>query len=278
MQVSIDEQHLQVSKNEQHSCDLKCVWMVAGLVSYRLCDQNFHCERCDFDRVMRCSSPDEVHCFQEHSVPALPGQSPLHLKRIDGMRKLTNQYLTALLSKCQIYLDRCYHPSQLWTLAETPNRVMVGIDNFILNVLSPINRIILPELKQFYREGQLITLIVRQNKSFPIYSPVSGRVTEINPEAAENQEQKLADRWLFKFEGEKLQEKIQATCGYMQSLDNYIRKIVLLKKVLFESFQENLPANYVTTIGDGGKIESNLELVLGQEKFDKMVKMFFQKR
>ena len=34
-------------------CSLRCVWMDAGVVSYKLCDMNFDCENCLFDKVMR---------------------------------------------------------------------------------------------------------------------------------------------------------------------------------------------------------------------------------
>ncbi len=31
----------------------KCIWMEADVVAYKLCDQNYDCERCTFDFVMR---------------------------------------------------------------------------------------------------------------------------------------------------------------------------------------------------------------------------------
>ena len=37
---------------------LPCVWMSAGLIAYKLCDQDFECERCLFDWAMRGTHPD----------------------------------------------------------------------------------------------------------------------------------------------------------------------------------------------------------------------------
>jgi hypothetical protein len=31
----------------------ECVWMQAGVVSYKLCDRRFDCERCPFDMAIR---------------------------------------------------------------------------------------------------------------------------------------------------------------------------------------------------------------------------------
>ena len=36
---------------------LPCVWMSAGLVSFKLCDREGECEGCPFDRVMRGLAP-----------------------------------------------------------------------------------------------------------------------------------------------------------------------------------------------------------------------------
>ena len=32
---------------------LKCVWMTSGVIEYKLCDNNFDCENCPFDKVIR---------------------------------------------------------------------------------------------------------------------------------------------------------------------------------------------------------------------------------
>lgn len=32
--------------------DIKCLWMKCGAVDYKLCDKNFECENCDFERQM----------------------------------------------------------------------------------------------------------------------------------------------------------------------------------------------------------------------------------
>ena len=34
-----------------------CVWMMAGVISFKLCPIDYDCERCDFDRVLRMKKP-----------------------------------------------------------------------------------------------------------------------------------------------------------------------------------------------------------------------------
>ena len=36
----------------------QCIWMSAGVISYKLCPINYDCENCDFDTVMRQRKKD----------------------------------------------------------------------------------------------------------------------------------------------------------------------------------------------------------------------------
>ena len=38
-----------------------CIWMSAGLMTYKLCDRDFDCERCPLDAALRCGSLASVH-------------------------------------------------------------------------------------------------------------------------------------------------------------------------------------------------------------------------
>ncbi len=36
---------------------LKCIWMLAGVLTYRLCDREYDCERCPLDAALRETAP-----------------------------------------------------------------------------------------------------------------------------------------------------------------------------------------------------------------------------
>jgi hypothetical protein len=46
--------------NGKNYQDLKCIWMSSHLVDYKLCDRDFDCENCQFDRVMRNKSDNNA--------------------------------------------------------------------------------------------------------------------------------------------------------------------------------------------------------------------------
>lgn len=51
---------------------LPCVWMSAGLISFKLCDREGECESCPFDRAMRGLPPLAPDFREEKPRPARP--------------------------------------------------------------------------------------------------------------------------------------------------------------------------------------------------------------
>ena len=41
------------NNNRNRSEDLHCIWMASNHVAYKLCDKEFDCENCDFDKAIR---------------------------------------------------------------------------------------------------------------------------------------------------------------------------------------------------------------------------------
>lgn len=50
-----------------------CVWMTAGLLSYRLCDRDFDCEHCPLDAALRGVPPRRDAVGPPHAAVSFPG-------------------------------------------------------------------------------------------------------------------------------------------------------------------------------------------------------------
>lgn len=265
-----------ISKNRG---DIKCVWMHAGVVSYKLCSLNFRCESCEFDRVMRGwvaeqQSGSATVPTSSQTVPVAPMQIS------EPGQQMARDYLFHVLAGCQIHLDRCYHPSNLWLLPEDENTITVGIDKLVMKILDPVQKIILPEPGQFYSEGQLIAWIVRNNQTIPLHAPVSGTVTAVNVSLIQDGDQPLQahDFWLFKLSNTNIVRQIKLFCDTVPGLQEYHRKVEILKTHLLAAFEQHSSELIGTTLADGGKIESCLEKVLGSQPFKKLIVALFPSR
>ena len=64
---------------------MKCIWMSSNTVEYKLCDKNFDCDNCVFDKIMRNINPD----ISESSPDAVNNQETnIVKKKIDMLESI----------------------------------------------------------------------------------------------------------------------------------------------------------------------------------------------
>jgi glycine cleavage system H lipoate-binding protein len=88
---------------------MKCIWMTAGVVDYKLCDLEFDCENCSFDRAFRAlknAGKDQGFILDETLF---------------------------------------YHPLHCWLRVEDGGKVRIGLDDFGQKLIGRIHSIFLPQ-------------------------------------------------------------------------------------------------------------------------------------
>lgn len=91
-----------------------------------------------------------------------------------------------------------------WILIED-NTVTVGINEDALNEIDKISEISLPTEGEEFEQDGVCGEIETSDGTYKIYAPVSGRVTEVNPDVAEEPSIIFDDPfegWLFKIEAD----------------------------------------------------------------------------
>ena len=73
-----------------------------------------------------------------------------------------------------------YHPGHTWALAEGPERVRVGADDFAMKLVGDVDKIEVPERGQWIRQGQKIIAMHRDGRDLELVSPIEGTVVDIN--------------------------------------------------------------------------------------------------
>ena len=95
-----------------------------------------------------------------------------------------------------------YHPGHTWALAESPNLVRVGMDEFAARLTGSVAKVQLPQRGQWVRQGQKLATFFRNGVAAQVVSPMEGIVTDVNEAVLQNTE--LAHRdpygegWLIK--------------------------------------------------------------------------------
>ncbi len=249
--------------------DPRCVWMSAGIINYKLCDRDFQCEDCEFNKAMQGMLPKsriDNPIFNKEKT-----------KRDDATSLLISRYLYSLFFDCTIHLDRFYHPSHFWFIAESENLIKIGIDKTVIKIIEPAEKIILPQVGEFIHENQLIAWIVRNGKTLPLYSPLEGKVAAVNDLFLQEDIKQALDEDVFclKLQDDGIRDKVQQLCGSIPRLESFDENISIVKKYLEKAFYDNVPKEIGVTLADGGDFQTCIEKVVGEDVFREMLNELF---
>jgi len=131
-----------------------CIHHMKGRIEFRTCTHEYHCGNCDFDQYFH----DQ---FSVHAVV-----NPIHVLNIKGFRIPQGYYL---------------HPGHTWVKMEEGGLVKVGLDDFALRLVGPLDRIEAPLMGKEVKQGRADINITRGDHQASLLSPISGVVTAINP-------------------------------------------------------------------------------------------------
>jgi len=201
----------------------ECIWMKAGVINFRKCDNNFDCSTCPFDRGMRKameieSSQDTsviaprwvTHLKEKYAGPSRPCRHTLTgrfsapkictlnyechhcsfdqmLDEMDFIRE-TGPLAYRLASGYRMAIGYYYHPGHSWSRFEHGGRVRVGLDDFLIKVFGVPGSIDLPPLGKKLKQGQTGWRFLRDGNEAEVQAPVAGTVLALNHRAWEHPE------------------------------------------------------------------------------------------
>lgn len=238
-----------------------CVWMMAGVLDYRLCDRAYECEGCELFHALTSGGPRPGRI----GAPA-PERSHANAPAgtANASRSWTEEQVTAhlchLLGDCQLYLDRWYRPPHFWLLQEGNGEVRAGLAGHLLRMLRPIDRIVTPGVGLALRRGQPCGWIAHDGMAVSLAMPISGVVVEVSD----------AQPWLFRVEPSESLAEIAELVRGEELLLWYLDIIRTLKRYLREAIASPAGESLGATMADGGETPC-LEAVLGRGRFERLL-------
>lgn len=156
-----------------------CVWMAAGLLSYKLCDRDFDCGHCALDAALR-GAQGPAH----QPAPGAP----------DGRR---GRGFPA---------DRQYAAGHTWIAGATDSHdvlARLGLDGFAAQLLPQPIRVV-PRAERDLARGDVLCELELPEGMLAIHTPIAARVARDNPalhiRPALVVESPYDDGWLFELE------------------------------------------------------------------------------
>lgn len=86
----------------------------------------------------------------------------------------------AMVAGFELPLNLQYHPGHTWAVAESPERVRIGADDFAMKFAGHPTGLDIPERGQWIRQGQKIISVHRDGADLELVSPIEGTVLDVN--------------------------------------------------------------------------------------------------
>ena len=301
----------------QHRIDKKispCIWMQAQVVRRRLCEIDYECTACRFDRAMRRASDENRRLrergllpkgkrgrivFWKEKLKELPvWKRPCihHMKERIEFKACNQEYRCGNCEFDQYFHDQYsvyavvkpvdfldiegfkiphgyyLHRGHAWVRVEEGSEVRVGLDDFALRLLGPLDRIEAPLVGKELKQDRSDILMNRGSNEAQVLSPVSGVVTAINPKLRE--EGSLAGRdpysegWVLRVHADNLRRDLKNLMIGNETQDFIGAEVDRLYQLIEDE------AGPLAT--DGGQLGHDIYGNLPQVGWQRLVKLFLQ--
>jgi glycine cleavage system H protein len=247
--------------------ELKCVWMTAGLLTYKLCKYNLQCEKCPLDwelRNLSLSLPLDPTSF-------LPTPHQEKEKSREGV-------LEEDLSLLDIRGSLFYHPGHTWIKVEKADVVRVGLDCFLRRIVGKVNVIVLPLPGRRCRRGENLCSIIQEEGILDIVCPVSGSILSVNQKLKDQpnliSKDPLGDGFLLTLKPKNLQRDQKYLFFGETALSWYQKELERLKVAVVSELRGQERVGM--TMQDGGIDLRDIKTFVDPERYIQLVSTFLR--
>jgi glycine cleavage system H protein len=227
-----------------------CVWMRAGVLTYKLCDRGFDCENCLLDAALHGGGPDA-------SATKVPGDLGA------GGYRLFPQ-------------DRRFSPGHTWVLERGGATTRVGLDALLAWLVTEVTALEIAAKDTWLERGDVAATLYAKGGKLKIPAPISGRVEGRNDVALGKPELVVSvpygSGWLLDIAVEpdhRSKQTSQLLCGpdmeklSRAHLHNFHRRTDVLLGAR--------PTKVGATLNDGGEVCADPRAMLGSPRYLKLV-------
>ena len=167
--------------------------------------------------------------------------------------------------------DECrFHPGHTWARQISPDVALVGLDDFARQLLGRAEKMNLPEIGTWVRQGAAALRLGQNGRSVEMVAPVEGEVVEINRAVAADPHLATDDPfgrgWLFKVRTPELGRGLQNLLS-----GSLARRFMEDSR---ERMQHSLMALSGTVLADGGEPVADFAKHLPDEDWQRLVREF----
>ncbi len=258
-----------------------CIWMQAGVVGHKNCNNFYDCTSCRYDQGMKMQTAKGKQVSWQDAMRRRPQLSRICRHSLTGRiprRVCAYDYQCGTCDFDQFFEDvwtvkTKTHPSDrqqvrgfdvpfgyyydnghTWARIESGGSIRVGMDDFALKMLGVADGYNLPLMGKELTHGKAGWGLRRKDHQAEVLSPVSGVIVEVNAGARENPEalnrDPYGDGWLFVIHTRDIKKTMEPLMATAESL-NWMNHEVHRLEEMIESVAGPLAA-------DGGYLTDDI--------------------
>ncbi len=220
-----------------------CLHHMKGRINFKVCNREYKCKDCEFDQYF-----DDQYTV--HAVVR-----PVDLIDIDGIRIPHGYY---------------FHKGHTWLKVEEGSDVRIGLDDFILRMLGPLDQIEAPLIGKALEQNADDIILSRGSNRARVLSPISGVVTAVNANVRNNgslaSQDPYAAGWVLRAHSKNLRKDLLALMIGRETKDFYKNEIDRLYQVIED---EGGPL-----AADGGQLGTDIYGNMPGVGWNRLVKLF----
>ena len=222
-----------------------CIHHMRGRIEFRVCTHDYRCANCDFDQYFH----------DQYAVHAVV--RPVDVFDIKGFKVPQGYY---------------FHPGHTWMKVEEGSSVRVGIDEFALRLLGPLDRIEAPLIGKEVEQGRADISVSRGAHKAGLLSPVGGVVTAINAKLREEgglgDQDPYSEGWVMSVHSKTLRQDLKNLMIHSESAGFMEGEVERLYQVIEEV------AGPLTA--DGGHLGNDIYGQMPQLGWERLTKTFLK--
>ncbi|MDP2209705.1 MAG: hypothetical protein Q8K98_13180 [Bacteroidota bacterium] len=246
------------------SNDAKCVWMAAGVVSYKLCNLEFECEHCAYDRIIRSKISSEI-VNGNYRTP----NNEKTVNYSDHAKMLIDKLVDS-----EINPTYYYSKNHICFCKDEDDVVLIGIDNLLAKILTYITCIVLMPVGELVRQKKSFCWFIQKDKTLTLYSPINGTVLQNNSSLLNSPDHirttDLQKSWLTKIKL-KNDSRLQDFYTGEEAKVWFQKELTRTKDTFCEIIEKHRPPISSTQF-DGGIFSTSLSEILPYVEYWKFLK------
>jgi len=163
-----------------------CIHSLKKQIRLKNCTNGYRCGNCEFDQYF----------YDEYKVHAVV--MPVDLLEVEGFKMPQGYYL---------------HQGHAWAKIEEGSSVRIGIDDFALRLLGPLDCIEAPLMGKALREGEPHVVLKRGTNQARLRCPVTGVITAVNPKVRSSgnlaNQNPYSEGWVMTIHPENLRKDLK---------------------------------------------------------------------